>query len=76
MGLDDLPLAVESDVSIVPVDAQLSQLGHQVGDVKAHVMCILGSEMLFMSKGKNLSQVIPSDKSQILNFQMCLDIIF
>ena len=37
MCLDDLPLALEGDVGIVPVIAQFSQLGQQVGAVhKAH----------------------------------------
>ena len=40
MCLDDLSLAVEGDISIVPVVAQVGQLGHQVGAVKAHVMCM------------------------------------
>ena len=41
MGHDDLPLAVEADVSIVSVDPKLSQLSHhQVVPVHAHVMCI------------------------------------
>ena len=40
MCLDDLPLAVEGDISILSVGAELSQLGHQVGAVKAHVMCM------------------------------------
>ena len=44
MCLDGLLLAVEGDVSIVSVAAELNQLGQKVG---AHVMCILGSEMLF-----------------------------
>ena len=35
MGHDDLPLAVEADVSIVSVDPKLSQLSHhQVGPVR------------------------------------------
>ena len=40
MCLDDLPLTVEGDVSGVPADAEFGQLGHQVGAVKAHVMCM------------------------------------
>ena len=43
MGLDDLPLAVEGDVSVVSVVAQLSHLGHELGQVvKAHVIGIPG----------------------------------
>ena len=40
MGLDDLPLAVEGDISIfLAVDPQLGQLGHQVGAVsEAHAV--------------------------------------
>ena len=39
MGHDNLPLAVEADVSIVSVDPKLSQLSHhQVGPVHAHVI--------------------------------------
>ena len=39
MCLDDLPLALEGDVGIVPVIAQFSQLGQQVGAVhKAHAV--------------------------------------
>ena len=46
MCLDDLPLTVEGDVGIVPVVAQLGQLGHQVGAVdKAHAVS-QGSEIL------------------------------
>ena len=41
MCLDELPLAVESDVGIVSVVAQLSHPGHQLGAVKAHVGGIL-----------------------------------
>ena len=47
MGLDDFPLAVEGDVSLLPVVAELSQLSHQVGGVEAHPVLILGSEMVF-----------------------------
>ena len=40
MGHDDLPLAVEGDVSIFSVDPKLSQLSHhQMGAVQAHVVC-------------------------------------
>ena len=43
---DDLPLTAEGDVGIVPVVAQLGQLGHQVGAVhKAHAVS-QGSEIL------------------------------
>ena len=36
---NELPLAVEGDISIVPADAELSQLGQQVGAVsKAHAV--------------------------------------
>ena len=41
MCLDDLPLAVEGDVSILSVVPELSQLGDQVGAVEAHPVCIL-----------------------------------
>ena len=37
MCLDELPLAVESDLGIVSVVVQLSHLGHELGAVKAHV---------------------------------------
>ena len=57
MCLDDLPLAVEGDISVVAVVAQLCQLGHQVG---AHFMRIGVLKSYFnMSKSNNLS-VIPS----------------
>ena len=57
MCLDDLPLAVEGDISVVFVVAQLRQVGHQVG---AHFMCIGVLKSYFnMSKSKQLS-VIPS----------------
>ena len=42
MCLDELPLAVEGDVSIVSVVAQLGHLGHELGVVKAHAIGILG----------------------------------
>ena len=38
--LDELPLAVEGDVSIVSVVAQLSHLGHELGAVKAHLVFV------------------------------------
>ena len=38
MCLDELPLAIKGDVSIVSVVAQLGQLGHEVAAVKAHVV--------------------------------------
>ena len=42
MGLDGLPLAIECDVSVVSVVAELSQLGHELGQVvKAHVRKVL-----------------------------------
>ena len=42
MGLDDLPLASEVDISIVSVVAELSHLGHKLGQVvKAHVRKVL-----------------------------------
>ena len=47
MGLDDFPLAVEGDVSLLPVVAELCQLSHQVGGVEAHPVLIFGSEMVF-----------------------------
>ena len=47
MGLDDPPLAVEGDVSLLPVVAEPSQLSHQVGGVEVHHVLILGSEMVF-----------------------------
>ena len=41
MCLDELSLAVERDVGIVSVVAQLSHLGHELGQVvKAHAICI------------------------------------
>ena len=42
MCLDELPVAVESDVGIVSVVAQLSHLGHELGAVKAHAVGIQG----------------------------------
>ena len=42
MRLDELPLAVESNVSIVSVVAQLGHLSHELGAVKAHAIGILG----------------------------------
>ena len=36
--LDELSLAVESDVGIVSVVAQLSHLGQELGAVKTHVV--------------------------------------
>ena len=41
MCLDDLPLAVEGDISILSVVPELRQLGDQVGAVEAHPVCIL-----------------------------------
>ena len=35
--LDELPLAVEGDISIVSVVAQLGHLSHELGAVEAHV---------------------------------------
>ena len=35
--LDELPLAVEGDVGIVSIVAQISHLGHELGAVKAHL---------------------------------------
>ena len=40
MCLDELPLAVEGDVSIVSVVAQLGHLSHELGAVEAHVVGI------------------------------------
>ena len=37
MCLDELPLAVEGDVGIVSIVAQISHLGHELGAVKAHL---------------------------------------
>ena len=47
MGLDDLPLAVEGDVSLLPVVAELGHLSQHAGGVEAHPVLILGSEMVF-----------------------------
>ena len=40
--LDEISLAVESDVGIVSVVVQLSHLGHELGAVKAHAAGIQG----------------------------------
>ena len=38
---DELPFAVEGDISIVSVVAQFGHLSHELGAVKAHVTGIL-----------------------------------
>ena len=38
VGFDDHPLAIEGDISIVSVVAELSHLGHQEGAAQAHVL--------------------------------------
>ena len=57
MGLDDLPLASESDISIVSVVAQLSHLGLEEGAAKTHVVQISGP-CNNMSMSRNLSSDI------------------
>ena len=58
MCLDDLPLAVEGDISVVSVVAQLRQVGHQVG---AHFMYIGVLKSYFnMSSSSKQLLVIPS----------------
>ena len=63
--LDELSLAVESDVGIVSVVVQLSHLGHELGAVKTHVegfsWALKCWVKVFLKEGINSTQILITD---------------